>query len=414
MHSLVCVDENGHPLRPAILWPDQRSREQVERVYRVVGRERLANLTGNPLVTGFQLASWLWLREQEPLIAHQTRWLLLPKDYLRYRMTGQVGSEPSDASSTSFFDPFHRTWSQPLLSELEIDLELLPPLHASAEIAGGLLPEIAEAMGLLPGTPVAFGGSDQAAQALARGVIHPGLASCTIGTGGQWFTPLDLPSADPELRLHLFCHALPGVWHLEAAILSAGLSLQWLRDSILQGESFQSLADDASKVPAGSEGVLFAPYLAGERTPYMDAKVRAAFTGLALHHSRAHLTRAVMEGVVFAMRQGLDLMESLGGRASQVIASGGGVRHPLWLQLEADIFNRPIYQTETREAAACGAAMLAGLAIGGYASPEEAVQRVVRRSNVVIEPNLTSVEIYEHAYQSYLRLYPALKSIDQE
>jgi xylulokinase len=273
---------------------------------------------------------------------------------------------------------------------------------------------MAEAMGLIPGTPVAFGASDQAAQALARGVTHAGLASCTIGTGGQWFTPLDQPKADPELRLHLFCHALPGVWHLEAAILTAGLSLQWLRDSILHGESFQSLADAASEVPAASEGVFFAPYLAGERTPYMDPQVRAAFTGLAFHHTRAHLTRAVMEGVVFALRQGLDLMDDLGGRADQVIASGGGVRHPLWLQLEADIFNRPIYQTETREAAACGAAMLAGLAVGVYGSPEEAVQRVVRRTEGVVEPNPASVEMYEQAYQTYLRLYPALKSIYQD
>ena len=255
MHTTVCLDKKGSPLRPAILWADQRSRLQVDQVYSQLGIEKLYAWTGNPLATGFMLASWLWLKENEPDICRKTSMLLLPKDYLRYRLTGVLGSEPSDAASTLLFDPVRREWSEPLLAALQIDPGLLPAIHPSWEVAGGLLPEVAEATGLRPGTPVIYGGSDQALQALAQGVIEPGLISCTIGTGGQLFASTLTPLPDPALRIHFFCHVLPQVWHLEAATLAAGLSLKWLRDNVVTGQDYTSLANMASQAPAGAEGL---------------------------------------------------------------------------------------------------------------------------------------------------------------
>jgi xylulokinase len=412
MHTTVCLDKKHQPLRPAIIWADQRSREQVERVYREIGPHKLAEWTGNPLATGFMLASWLWLQEHEPEVCRATRTLLLPKDYLRLRLTGALGSEPSDAASTLLFDPLRRNWSAPLLDALHIDPGLLPPIHESAEVAGGLLPAVAEAAGLRPGTPVVFGGSDQALQALAQGVIAPGLVSCTIGTGGQLFASILSPRPDPDLRLHLFCHALPDVWHLEAAILSAGLSLKWLRDSVFQGQDYQTLADAADSVAAGAEGLFFLPYLAGERTPIMDPQARGAFIGLTLRHDRRHMVRAVMEGVVFALRQGLELMASLGVPLERILASGGATRHPLWLQLQADIFNRPVYPSQTQEATARGAALLAGIGAGLYTDGQGACQRTVRLADQPVLPRPASAALYEEAYQTYGQLYPALKTIE--
>jgi xylulokinase len=414
MHTTVCLDAHHQPLRPAIIWADQRSHQQVERVYREIGREKLAAWTGNPLATGFMMASWLWLQENELEVCRATRTLLLPKDYLRLRLTGTLGSEPSDAASTLLFNPIQRDWSAPLLDALQIDPGLLPPIHPSAEVAGGLLPAPAEAAGLLPGTPVIFGGSDQALQALAQGVIAPGTLSCTIGTGGQLFTSTFKPHPDPNLRLHLFCHVLPGVWHLEAAILSAGMSLRWLRDNVFSGQDYCALADAAAEVPAGAEGLFFLPYLAGERTPIMDPQARGAFIGLTLHHDRRHMVRAVMEGVVFALRQGMDLIDGLGVPVERILASGGATRHPLWLQLQADIFNRPVYASQVQEATGRGAAMLAGIAAGFYATGQEACQRTLRQAAQPVLPNPQSAADCQTAYQTYCQLYPALKAVQQD
>jgi xylulokinase len=377
-------------------------------VTREVGAERLGAWTGNPLATGFMLASWLWLCDETPEVARATTHLLLPKDYLRYRLTGELGSEPSDGSSTLLFNTAGRDWSTPLTEALRIDRALLPPVHESAEVAGGLLAEIAERTGLRAGTPVVFGGSDQALQALGHGVVDPGIVSCTIGTGGQLFAPAPVPVYDPQLRLHLFCHTLPDRWHLEAAILAAGLSLRWLRDNVLQGWSYAALADAAARVPPGSERLFFLPHLAGERTPHMDPQATGAFVGLTLRHNRGHMTRAVMEGVVFALRQGLELMAELGVPAERIVASGGATAHPLWLQLQADIFNRPIYRTATIEAAAVGAALLAGVGIGLYGDALEACRRTVVWQDQIIVPVAENVAQYEEGYNTYRRLYPAL------
>jgi xylulokinase len=410
MHGTVCLDAAGAPLRPAIIWADQRSAAQVARVYREIGAERLGAWTCNPLATGFMLASWLWLIENEPEIAWKTATLLLPKDYLRYRMTGALGTEPSDASSTLLFDTAQRDWSRELLNALGIAEGLLPPVGESAQIAGRLASEAATAMGLSEGTPVVFGGSDQALQAVGHGVIAPGVISSTVGTGGQLFAPLAQPAYDWGLRLHLFCHAAPGLWHLEAAILSAGLSLRWLRDNVFMDMDYQQIADLAAAAPPGAEGLYFLPHLAGERTPHMDPDATGAFIGLTLRHTRAHMARAVMEGVIFAMRQGLDLMVGLGAPAERIVASGGASAHPLWLQLQADIYGRPIYRTQTVEASAYGAALLAGVGAGVYHDLSDACARAVVWGDAVIAPDVARAPLYDAAYRTFCGLYPALSA----
>ena len=409
MHSLVCADERGAAVRPAILWADQRSALQVDRVNVQLGREKLAACAGNPLATGFALSSWLWLLENEPETIRRTRWLMQPKDFLRFQLTGRIGSEPSDASATLFYDPHKRAWSPALLEIAHLSADQMPPLRASAEICGGLTPQSAADLGLRSGTPVVFGGSDQAVQALGQGIIDPGQVSASIGTGGQWFAPLAQPVHDPLLRLHLFCHVLPSRWHLEAAMLTAGLALRWLRDQILPGSSYVELADAAAGVDAALDGLFFLPYLSGERTPHMDAGATAAFIGLTLRHRRASLTRAVMEGVVFAMRQGLDLLGELGVHPAVVLSSGGSNRHPLWLQLQANIYNLPILPASNPEATARGAALLAGVGTGLYSSFADAV-RAVPAPNSAILPDSGVVVKYDRAYQRFKQLYPALKA----
>jgi xylulokinase len=410
MHSLACLDAAGKPLRPAILWPDTRSALQVGRLRRQIGQEHLAQWAGNPLAVGFMLASWAWLVENEPETARRTATLCLPKDYVRLRLTGKLGSEPSDASSTLLFDPHTRAWSAPLLEAAGLNSAQLPPLHESAEVAGGLLPEIASACGLIAGTPVVYGGSDQACQALAQGALEPGLLTVTIGTGGQLLAPAASPAHDPELRLHLFCHAAPNVWHLEAAILTAGLALRWLRDTAACGTPYNELANAASQVEAAREGLFFAPYLAGERTPHMDPTARAAFIGLGLSHGTPALTRAVMEGVVFALREGFDLMLGLGVPAKRVIAAGGAIRHPLWLHLLADVFARPILLGATPDATGVGAALLAGVGTGAWQDAASAA-RALPTSGAVVRPDPERSEQMEESFQTYRKIYPALRSL---
>jgi xylulokinase len=411
MHGLVCVDCAGHCLRPAIIWADGRSKNQVQTLEKQIGQENLAAWLGNPLATGFMLPGWLWLVENEPKTAASTEHLLLPKDYIRYRLTGSIGSEPSDASSTLLFDPHNRAWCLPLLQEIGLSPDHLPPIHKSSEVAGGLLPEIARECGLLSGTPVVFGGSDVSLQALGHGIINPGTVSCAIGTGGQLFAPIQEPVHDPQLRLHLFCHVLPDRWHLEAAILSAGLALRWLRDRLWTGQSYGELADAAGEVEAATQGVFFLPYLVGERTPVMDPDIRAAFIGLGLEHGRANLIRSVMEGVVFSLRQGLDLMRSLGVSVDQLISTGGANNHPLWLQLQADIFNTPITPSNTAQTTGCGAALLAGIGLGIFDGFQAIPHQGLDNSSKLVKPRPVEVERYERAYQTYCEIYPNLRKV---
>jgi xylulokinase len=401
MHSLVCLDARGEPLRPAILWADQRSAGQVRQLVERIGLDNLAAWTGNPLAAGFMLASWAWLVENEPAAAGAARWLASPKDYVRYRLTGTLGTEPGDASATLLFDPHSLSWSRPLLDSVGLEVERLPQVFPSSSVAGGLLAEPARACGLPEGIPVVYGSSDVSLQALAQGVVEPGEVSCTIGTGGQLFAPLQAPRHDPRLRLHLFCHAIPGTWHHEAAILSAGLALRWLRDQVFPGTDYAGLADSAAAVESGLDGLFFLPFLVGERTPYMEPGLQAGFLGLGLRHGRAHLVRAVLEGVIFELRQGLDLLMSLGTPVERLLATGGATRHSLWLQLQADIFNRPVYVSNVEEATARGAALLAGIGAGIYQGAREAIQRAVTEPAVGAAPDAERAARYAAAYAVY-------------
>ncbi len=410
MHGTVCLDKGGNPLRPAIIWADQRSRKEVEQVYNIIGREQLGIWTANPLAAGFMLATWMWLHNHEPETYRRTAHLLLPKDYLRFVLTGEIGAEPSDASSTLMFDTANRKWQQKLLAALNISSAPLPPCSPSTDIAGTLKPEIAQATGLHPNIPVVFGGSDQSCQAVGNGIIEPGMVSCTIGTGGQLFVTTHSPTNDPQLRMNIFCHALPDRWHLLAATLSAGLSLKWLRDQIITGKSYQELVDMAAKVPHTSERLFFLPYLAGERTPHMDSEAPAAFIGLTLRHTQAHLVRATLEGVVYSLRQGLELISELKIPIERIIATGGASAHPIWLQLQTDIFNHPIYTSKTKEAAATGAALLAGVGAGVYENISQACLKTIHWHDESIQPNAENAARYDRAYQLFTQLYPSLKT----
>jgi xylulokinase len=407
MHGLVCVDGGGQPVRPAIIWADQRSQAQVEQISRRVSVEQLGVWTGNPMATGFWPPSWMWLVENEPETVRRTRHLILPKDYLRFAMMGELGVEESDASSTLIFDTRRRAWSEEAAHAFGMDPALLLLAHRSGEIAGTLTRDFAGEAGLPAGIPVNYGGSDQAMALLGQGITRAGKLSCAISTGGQMVTPLGAYRYDRELRLHTFCHALPGQWYLEAATLAAGLSLRWLRDQVFPGSSFAALADLAAATP-GSEGLFFLPHLVGERTPYMDAGSKAGFWGLTLRHTPGHMVRAVMEGVVFSLRACLELIEGLGAPVEQVVASGGGTRHPLWLRLMADIFDRPVTVCGIQEASAAGAALLAGMGVGIYTNASGAWEWAGEET---VMPDPARVEAYEEAYVTFKKLYPAFRKV---
>lgn len=413
MHTTVCLDRHGDVLRPAITWADQRSKPQVEEVYQRLGKAQLARWAQNPLATGFTLATLLWLQENEPGVYARLGHVILPKDYVRYYLTGEIATEATDASGTLLMDVVAGTWNAELLDTCGIDPRVLPAIGSSSALAGVLRGEAALALGLRTGIPVVYGSADQPAQAVGNGIVRPGILSSTIGTGGQLFAPSVTPAYDPDLRLHTFVHAVPGLWYIMAASLSAGLSFSWLR-KILEAESYGVLADAAAQVEPGADGLFFLPYLAGERTPHMDPAARGVFAGLTLRHERAHLARAVMEGVVFGLRQGLELIEALGVPVEAVIASGGGTRHPLWLQLQADIFGRDIRQTCTEEAAAFGAALVAGVGAGVYADAGAACTRAVRLSDLVIHPDADRAHTYDGLYRQFTGLYPALRQHFQD
>jgi xylulokinase len=409
MHGTVLLDPAGRPTRPAIVWPDQRSHAEVQRVWRDTGPARLGRLAANRLATGFTAASLLWLTSHEPDVLAASDRVVLPKDYVRLRLTGEVATDVSDASATLLFDVARRRWSQELLNEWKLPHWLLPPVLEPSQIAGELLPKAAEALGLRPGTSVVAGAADQACQALGSGLLDPGLASCTIGTGGQLLAPLSAPTYDPQLRLHTFCHALPDCWYAMGACLAAGLSLRWFRERFWPGDAtFEELAAEAAQVPAGAEGLIFLPYLAGERTPHFDPQARGAFVGLTLRHGRAHVVRAIMEGVAFALRDALEIMRELGPGPAQIVTAGGGGSRPPWQGILADVFGLPVANAAGTERTAAGAAVLAGLGLGVYASPAEARARTVRYEPPIM-PEPEDVARYQELYAVYRELYPALR-----
>lgn len=408
MHGLVLLDERGEVLRPAILWNDQRSSDQCDYIRRRMGRQRLVAATGNDAFAGFTAPKLLWVRDHEPDVYARVRQVLLPKDYVRFRLTDTYATDKAGAGGTLLLDLVSRNWSEEVLQALDIPISWLPPTYEGPEVTGGLSARAAEATGLSPGTPVVAGGGDQAAQAVGVGAVAPGVVALTLGTSGVVFTSCDAPTVDPEGRVHAFPHAVPHMWHVMGVMLSAAGSLRWYRDTIGTRSSYDELLAEAATAPAASSGLFFMPYLSGERTPHSDPHVRAAFVGLTLQHERAHLTRSVLEGVAFGLQDNLMLLQRVGVRKpAQVRVSGGGARGPLWKQILADIMNVELVSVQTEEGAAFGAALLAGVGAGAWPGVIDACRQVIRTTESVT-PDPKTVATYRTAYERFTQLYPSL------
>lgn len=411
MHGLVLVDEAGQVLRPAILWNDQRTAEQCDNMREWLGKDQLIRITGNDALTGFTAPKILWVKENEPEIFARVHQMLLPKDYVRFRLTGEYAMDKADGAGTILFDLKERNWSPTVLAALEILPRWLPPTFEGPEITGRISKAAAEATGLRQGTPVMAGGGDQAAGAVGVGAVTEGIVSLALGTSGVVFASSDKPFIEPEGRLHAFCHALPNKWHLMGVMLSAAGSLRWYRDTLAPGMAYDDLLAPAAQLPAGSEGLLFLPYLTGERTPHPDPLARGAFVGLTVRHSKAHMTRAVLEGVAFGLRDSFELMRGVGlSEITQVRVAGGGARSPLWRQILADVFDSELVTVNTTEGAAYGAALLAGVGAGFWPDGESACAATVHTTGST-QPQPQQVDAYQTAYQQYRQIYPALKPI---
>jgi xylulokinase len=406
MHGSVFLDASGEVIRRALLWNDQRTEAQCREITDAVGEERLIQITGNPALTGFQAPKVLWLRDEEPENYSRVARVLLPKDYVRLRLTGEYATDASDAAGTLLLDVKERDWSAEILAALEMPAEWMPAVFEGPERTGELGRSIAGELGLPPGVPVAAGGGDNAAAAVGVGVIDAGFLSSSIGTSGVLFAPADEFAPDPSGRIHAFCHAVPGEYHLMGVTLSAGGSLRWWRETL--GKGYDELVEAASEIAPGAEGLIFLPYLSGERTPHLDPRARGSFLGLTARHGVAHMTRAVMEGVVLSLRDSLEIMRRLALPVGQVRATGGGARSALWRELQADVYGVPIHRTTADEGPAYGAALLAGVAAGVY-SDVEAACSTVRLRNEVTEPDPERTRIYDQLYEVYRSLYPATK-----
>lgn len=408
MHGSVLLDESGDVVRPAILWNDQRTAEECDEIRRRVGRDRLISITGNDALTGFTAPKLLWVAGNEPDSWERVATVLLPKDYLRFRLTGDRIVDVADGSGTILFDLAARTWSPEVLESLDIDPRICPPAMEGPEVTGVVSEEAAEATGLMAGTPVVAGGGDQSANAVGVGAVDAGIVALSLGTSGVVFAASDAPSVDPEARVQAFCHAVPGRWHMMGVMLSAAGSLRWLRDALAPDRAFADLVAAAAEAPPGSDGLLFLPYLSGERTPHPDPLARGAFVGLTVSHDLRHMTRAVLEGVGFGLRDGLDLMVAAGvPKPASIRASGGGTRSELWRQILADVLEAEIETVATEEGAAYGAGLLASTGAGHFADVGSAVSAIVE-SRPAASPSRDAAT-YARAHDRYRELYPALR-----
>ena len=405
MHGAVFLDNSGKVIRPALLWNDQRTARQCEAIDQKVGGTRLLEITGNAAITGFQAPKILWLRDEEPDAYRSVRHVLLPKDFVRFRLTGELATDASDASGTLLLDLRSRAWSTEVLDRLEIPIEWLPSVHEGPDVTGQVSSTVAGAIGMPAGLAVAAGGGDNAAAAIGSGVVEAGRVSASIGTSGVVFAPSTTPVIDPQGRIQSFCHAVPGLYHVMGVTLAAGGSLRWWRD-VNGSLDYEGLTTLAAQAPPGSEGLVFLPYLSGERTPHRDPMARGAFLGLQLRHTQAHLTRALMEGVVFSLKDCLDLITQLGLPVREIRATGGAARSPLWRQLQADIFGVPIHRNQVDEGPAFGAALLAGVACGAFASVHDACARIALNPDVT-QPDPARSELYRHYHAVYSQLYAA-------
>ena len=410
MHGSVLLDKRDLPLRPALLWCDQRTEKQCEEITREVGAKKLIRLVANPAITGFTLPKLLWVRDNEPKVWKRVETILLPKDYVRLRLSGDKASDVADSSGTLLFDVRKRQWSREMIEQFGIDVDTLPAVYESIEITGRISKNAAGETGLRVGTPIVAGAGDNAAGAIGMGITKPGSVCCTIGTSGVVFAVSDTPRLDPKGRIHTMCHAIPGRWHNTGVTLAAGLSLKWFKQNFGGGKSYEELDKEAETVPSGSNGAVWLPYLMGERSPHLDPNARAAFAGLTASHSTAHLTRAVMEGVAFSLRDSLEIFKENGTHVNKIRLGGGGARSPLWSQIQADVYRQMVETLVADEGAAFGAALLAGVGAGIWKTVDDACRKTIRVEKR-FRPHRKSVSIMNRQYEKYQGLYPLLRSL---
>jgi xylulokinase len=415
MHGAVLLDERDEVVRPALIWCDQRTEQEARWLDEKIGRARLIELTLNPALTNFTLTKMLWVREHEPENWQRVRQMLLPKDYVRFRLTGERATDVADASGTLLFDVARREWSAHVARLAGIDAAMLPRAYESPEICARVSGDGAAATGLKAGTPCVAGAGDQAAGAVGMGIVRAGRVSATIGTSGVVFAATERPSMDPHGRLHTFCHAIPDRWFVMGVTQAAGLSLRWFRDTFGAGaddgrDAYERLTEEADDTPACAQGIFWAPYLMGERTPHCDPNVRAALIGLAASHGRAQIIRAILEGVAFSLRDTLSIFAEIGVPVKEIRLGGGGARSNLWREIQAEVYGREVARVENEEGAAYGAAILAGVGAGAWKSADDACAAVVRVAER-IPPNAKRVAEMESGYRLYRRIYPALRQI---
>jgi xylulokinase len=409
MHGLVLLNAQGLVLRPAILWNDQRTQAQCDEIHERIGKDRFIQITGNVALTGFTAPKILWVVQNEADVYRQARHILLPKDYVRYRLTGEYAMDKADGAGTVLFDLKKRAWSEEILAALDIPAEWLPPTFEGPETTGLISAKAAAETGLAAGTPVAAGGGDQAAQAVGVGAVREGVVALTVGTSGVVFAPNSAPLVEPQGRLHAFCHAAPGMWHFMGVMLSAAGSLQWYRDTLAPSMSFDDLLEEARSTPSGSEGLQFLPYLSGERTPHPDPLARGAFIGLTTRHGRGHMTRSVLEGVAYGLKDGFRLIqEAGGGKITQVRASGGGTKGALWREILSSVLEVELVTVNTAEGGAYGAALLAGVGAGAWKTVVEACQACIHITGKTMATG-TDFACYREGYDLFRELYPVLK-----
>lgn len=408
MHGCVMLDASGHVLRPALIWCDQRTQPEADWLTDKIGYDKLIQLVANPALPNFTLTKLLWVRQHQPEIFKQIAHVLCPKDFVRLRLTGTYAMDMQEASGTLLLDVAHRRWSQEVADAACIPMSWLPQLFEGPEICARISPEGAAATGLQPNTPVAAGAGDQGAGAVGMGILAPGSVSATIGTSGVVFAATAAPTLDPKGRLHTFCHAAPGIWHVMGVTNGAGLSFRYLRDTFMPTDSYDALTALAADVPPGSDGLLWAPYLFGERTPHLDPAARAAFVGITASTTRAHYVRAVLEGVAFSLADTFTLFKALNIPVERIRLGGGGARGPLWRQIQADVYNHPVELLEAEEGGAFGAALLAGTGVNAWPSVAAACEATIRPAATIAPQH---AEAMAHAYARFRRLYPALKQV---
>ena len=415
MHGAVLLDRSDEVIRPSLIWCDQRTEKQTRELTQNLGRDRLIALTSNPAMTNFTLTKFLWVREQEPQNWQRVQKVMLPKDYVRFRLTGESAIDVADASGTLLLDVAKREWSSEILAATHIDRQLLPALFESQQVCGKISAEGARATGLAAGTPVVAGAGDQAAGAVGIGITQPGTVSATIGTSGVVFAATDRPALDPRGRLHTFCHAIPERWHVMGVTQAAGLSLRWFRDQFGAarsdgGDPYDRLSEEAARVPAGSDGLFWAPYLMGERTPHLDGSARGALVGLTASHTRGHIVRAILEGVAFSLRDTFTLFQEMNVPVQCIRVGGGGARSPLWRQIQADVYGHSVEIVEAEEGAAYGAALLAAVGAAIWPSVAAACAAAVRVASR-IDPQPRDMATLNASYAAFRRVYTATRQI---